>query len=70
MTLSTSIVRAFAPTGALRASINTGNPILAAPDGDGSAKGVSVDLARRLPGGWACRCSWLYSTPQASQSMQ
>jgi len=39
------IVRAFAPTGRLRASINTGNPILAAPDGAG-AKGVSVDLAR------------------------
>lgn len=46
MKLSTSIVRAFAPTGVLRASINTGNPILAAPDGDASAKGVSVDLAR------------------------
>ena len=39
------IVRAFAPTGRLRASINTGNPILAAPDG-ATAKGVSVDLAR------------------------
>ena len=39
------IVRAFAPNGRLRASINTGNPILAAPDG-ASAKGVSVDLAR------------------------
>jgi len=41
------IVRAFAPTGRLRASINTGNPILAAPDAaTQSAKGVSVDLAR------------------------
>lgn len=41
------IVRAFAPTGRLRASINTGNPILAAPDpATGSARGVSVDLAR------------------------
>lgn len=41
------IVRAFAPTGRLRASINTGNPILAAPDpATGSATGVSVDLAR------------------------
>ena len=39
------IVRAFAPSGRLRASINTGNPILAAPDG-ATAKGVSVDLAR------------------------
>jgi len=41
------IVRAFAPSGRLRASINTGNPILAAPDAaTQSAKGVSVDLAR------------------------
>jgi membrane-bound lytic murein transglycosylase MltF len=46
------IVRAFAPTGRLRASINTGNPILAAPDpATGSARGVSVDLA----GGFAQR---------------
>ena len=43
--LTHDIVRAFAPTGRLRASINTGNPILAAPDG-ASATGVSVDLAR------------------------
>jgi polar amino acid transport system substrate-binding protein len=40
------IVRAFAPTGRLRASINTGNPILAAPDAADGARGVSVDLAR------------------------
>lgn len=40
------IVRAFAPTGRLRASINTGNPILAAPDAAEGARGVSVDLAR------------------------
>lgn len=45
MSLSPELVRAFAPTGRLRASINTGNPILAAPDG-ASARGVSVDLAR------------------------
>lgn len=46
MTLSSDIVRAFAPAGRLRASINTGNPILAAPDAQAGAKGVSVDLAR------------------------
>jgi polar amino acid transport system substrate-binding protein len=47
MTCPADIVQAFAPTGTLRASINTGNPILAAPDaGPGLAKGVSVDLAR------------------------
>jgi polar amino acid transport system substrate-binding protein len=51
MTIAPDIVRAFAPTGTLRASINTGNPILAAPDGVASAKGVSVDLARA----WADR---------------
>lgn len=45
--LSPAIVAAFAPTGRLRASINTGNPILAAPDtATGTARGVSVDLAR------------------------
>ncbi|MFT0546444.1 transporter substrate-binding domain-containing protein [Allopusillimonas ginsengisoli] len=42
---------AFAPTGKLRASINTGNAILAAADPAGAgAKGVSVDLARKLAG--------------------
>lgn len=38
---------AFAPSGTLRASINTGNPILAKAAG-ASATGVSVDLAHRL----------------------
>jgi len=47
VSISAEIVRAFTPTGRLRASINTGNPILAAPDpATGLAKGVSVDLAR------------------------
>ena len=40
------IVRAFTPTGALRATINLGNPILANRDGNGGPAGVSVDLAR------------------------
>lgn len=49
MQATPEIVRALAPTGRLRASINTGNPILAAPDpARGSARGVSVDLARSL----------------------
>jgi polar amino acid transport system substrate-binding protein len=49
MTVSPDIVRAFTPTGRLRASINLGNPVLAGRDaGSGSAKGVSVDLARRF----------------------
>jgi polar amino acid transport system substrate-binding protein len=46
MTADSDLVRAFAPTGALRASINLGNPILAAQDAaTGRPKGVSVDLA-------------------------
>ena len=41
------LVDAFAPTGALRASINLGNPILAGRDAaSGEPVGVSVDLAR------------------------
>ena len=39
--------QAFAPTGALRASINLGNPILASK-GDRGPQGVSVDLATEL----------------------
>jgi polar amino acid transport system substrate-binding protein len=40
------VIAAFTPTGSLRASINLGNPILANAGPDGSARGVSVDLAR------------------------
>jgi len=44
--LPADLVAAFAPTGALRASINLGNPILAGTDpATGQARGVSVDLA-------------------------
>ena len=40
---------AFASTGALRAAINVGNPVLAAPGaGGGPPRGVSVDLATEL----------------------
>ena len=48
-TISPVLVSAFAPGGALRASINLGNPILAnrAPSG-GDPVGVSVDLAREF----------------------
>jgi polar amino acid transport system substrate-binding protein len=45
-TLPADIVTAFTPTGALRASINLGNPILANTDAaTGAPCGVSVDLA-------------------------
>jgi polar amino acid transport system substrate-binding protein len=43
------LVQALAPTGALRATINLGNPILAGADAhSGAPYGVSVDLANRL----------------------
>lgn len=47
MALDAALVKAFTPTGVLRASINLGNPILAkaGPPG-GDPTGVSVDLAR------------------------
>jgi polar amino acid transport system substrate-binding protein len=45
MTAPADIVKAFAPTGRLRASINLGNPILAGRDASGSPQGVSIDLA-------------------------
>lgn len=48
--LPTPVLRsAFAPGGALRASINLGNPILANSDSTtGEPVGVSIDLAREL----------------------
>jgi polar amino acid transport system substrate-binding protein len=46
MPLDPALLQAFAPNGRLRASINLGNPVLAAADAGAGAKGVSVDLAR------------------------
>jgi polar amino acid transport system substrate-binding protein len=46
MNITPELVRALAPTGCLRASINLGNPILAGRDAGGQASGVTVDLAR------------------------
>lgn len=47
--MQTPLARELAPTGALRASINLGNAVLAGRDpGSGEARGVSVDLARAL----------------------
>ena len=47
--VSAELIRAFAPTGKLRACINLGNPILARKgDAPGQALGVSVDLATAL----------------------
>jgi polar amino acid transport system substrate-binding protein len=47
MPVSPHTIRAFTPTGQLRASINLGNPILASRDAlTGDPVGVSVDMAR------------------------
>ena len=47
--ITPELVKAFAPTGKLRACINLGNPILARKgDAPGQALGVSVDLATAL----------------------
>lgn len=47
--LPAEAVRALAPGGVLRASINLGNPVLASRDAaTGALKGVSVDLAQEL----------------------
>jgi polar amino acid transport system substrate-binding protein len=46
---SDAVVKAFAPSGTLRASINLGNPVLASIDpATGKPAGVSVDLATEL----------------------
>ena len=47
--VSETVVKAFAPSGTLRASINLGNPVLASLDpASGKPVGVSVDLAAEL----------------------
>ena len=47
MPIASDVLRAFTPTGVLRASINLGNPILAKVDAaSGQPAGVSIDLAR------------------------
>lgn len=49
MPSSPDILRALAPTGRLRTTINLGNIVLAQRDaGTGALRGVSVDLAREL----------------------
>jgi polar amino acid transport system substrate-binding protein len=49
MNTSPELVRAFAPTGALRAPIDLGNPLLAGRDAAGHAVGVSVDAVTAGP---------------------
>jgi len=42
------LVKAFAPSGTLRAAINQGNSVLAQKGHNGEALGITVDLAREL----------------------
>ena len=42
------LIKAFAPTGVLRASLNMGNPVLANRDAQGKPFGISIDLAHEL----------------------
>lgn len=46
--MNSDLLKAFAPTGVLRASLNVGNPVLANLDKDGKPFGISIDLARAL----------------------
>ena len=46
--MTADLLKAFAPTGVLRASLNVGNPVLANLDKDGKPFGISIDLARAL----------------------
>lgn len=46
--ISLDIVKELAPTGALRAAINIGNPVLVQTDAAGTPSGVTVELAREL----------------------
>ncbi len=49
MTPTAELIRAFTPTGTLRASINLGNPILANKNADAiEPHGVSIDLAKEF----------------------
>lgn len=49
MTIDITVQQGLTPTGVLRASINTGNPILANLDPKtGKPYGVSIDLAQAL----------------------
>jgi len=59
---------AFAPNGALRASINLGNPILAYRQPDGRAAGVSVDQARAL--GAECKGLQISSSAAAEAALR
>jgi polar amino acid transport system substrate-binding protein len=59
MTTAAALRSALAPGGALRASINLGNPILAHRGADGQPGGVSVDLARAFAQRLGVEVEWV-----------
>lgn len=60
MSISPALRASFTPSGALRAAINLGNPILAGTDAaSGRAKGVSVDLANEFSRRLGVDIEWL-----------
>lgn len=46
--MNVDLIKIFAPTGVLRASLNVGNPVLANLDAQGKPFGISIDLANQL----------------------
>lgn len=46
--MNSELIKAFAPLGVLRASLNVGNPVLANLDAKGKPFGISIDLAHAL----------------------
>jgi polar amino acid transport system substrate-binding protein len=54
--MNADLLKAFAPTGVLRASLNVGNPVLANLDKEGKPFGISIDLAHALAEKLGVRC--------------
>ena len=54
--MNADLLKAFAPTGVLRASLNVGNPVLANLDKEGKPFGISIDLAHALAAKLGVRC--------------
>src|SRR5690606_1086025 len=48
MDVTDELRREFAPTGVLRAALNHGNRVLVSRDEDGTARGITIDLAHAL----------------------
>ena len=46
--MNADLIKIFAPTGVLRASLNVGNPVLANLDAQGKPFGISIELATQL----------------------